>query len=54
VVRQLLERAAAEGHRSAALNYDPRNTAARAFYASLGFEETGEIEDSETVAAPLG
>jgi diamine N-acetyltransferase len=50
VVRQLLERAAAEGYRSAALSYDPRNTVARALYAGLGFEETGEVEDSETVA----
>ena len=50
VIRQLLERAAAEGYRSAALSYDPRNTVARALYADLGFEETGEVEDSETVA----
>jgi diamine N-acetyltransferase len=39
VVRQLLERAAAGGYRSAALSYDPRNTVARALYASLGFQE---------------
>lgn len=50
VVRQLLGRAAAEGYATAALSYDPRNTSARALYADLGFEETGELEGSETVA----
>lgn len=50
VVRQLLDRAAAGGYRSAALSYDPRNAVARALYTGLGFEETGEVEDSETVA----
>jgi diamine N-acetyltransferase len=50
VVRQLLGRAAADGYASAALSYDPRNSAARALYAGLGFQETGEFEGSETVA----
>jgi diamine N-acetyltransferase len=50
VVRQLLGRAAAEGYASAALSYNPRNSAAHALYADLGFEETGEFEGTETVA----
>jgi diamine N-acetyltransferase len=50
VVRQLLGRAVAEGYASVALSYNPRNSAARALYADLGFEETGEFEGSETVA----
>jgi diamine N-acetyltransferase len=50
VVAQLLERAASDGHREAALSYDPRNTVARSLYASMGFVETGELADDETVA----
>jgi len=50
VVRQLLERAASAGHREAALSYLPRNTLARSLYARMGFVETGEVEDDETVA----
>jgi len=33
-----------------ALSYDPQNTVARSLYASMGFVETGEISDDETVA----
>jgi diamine N-acetyltransferase len=50
VVAQLLERAAADGHREAALSYDPQNTLAQSLYASMGFVETGELADSEAVA----
>ncbi len=50
VVAQLLERAAADGHREAALSYDPQNTLAQSLYASMGFVETGELADNETVA----
>ena len=32
------------------LSYSPENTAARALYASLGFAETGEVDDDEVVA----
>jgi diamine N-acetyltransferase len=35
---------------SAALSYSPANARARALYASLGFEETDELEDDELVA----
>lgn len=50
VVTQLLERAASHGHREAALSYDPQNTLAQSLYSSMGFEETGELVDNETVA----
>jgi len=50
VVAQLLERAASDGHREAALSYDPGNTVAQSLYASMGFVETGEVDDDETVA----
>jgi diamine N-acetyltransferase len=50
-VAALLERLRSEqGCPSAALSYSPDNLAARAFYASLGFTETGEREDDELVA----
>lgn len=39
-----------EGHREAALSYEPGNTAARRLYASLGFVETGEESEGELVA----
>jgi diamine N-acetyltransferase len=51
VVTQLLERAASDGHEEAALSYDPWNKQARSLYASMGFVETGEVnDDDETVA----
>ncbi|WP_241996130.1 N-acetyltransferase [Kribbella sp. VKM Ac-2568] len=50
VVAGLLERGASDGHRVAALSYDLRNTVARSLYASMGFVETGELDDDETVA----
>jgi diamine N-acetyltransferase len=50
VVAHLLERATANGHREAALSYDPQNTLAQSLYASMGFAETGELVDGETVA----
>lgn len=49
-VEALLARARAQGRPSAALSYDPANTAARRLYAALGFSETGETEDTELVA----
>ena len=36
--------------REVALSYDPENDVARRLYASLGFVETGELEDDELVA----
>ena len=50
VVAQLLERAASDGHQEAALSYDPQNTLAQSLYSSMGFVETGELTDNETVA----
>ena len=38
------------GCSSAALSYSPPNVRARKLYASLGFQETGELEDDELVA----
>ncbi|GIF04454.1 GNAT family N-acetyltransferase [Actinoplanes siamensis] len=51
LVRQLRERLVAEpGTPNVALSYQPGNTAARALYLSMGFVETGEVEDDEVVA----
>jgi diamine N-acetyltransferase len=50
VVAQLLERAVSAGHREAALSYDPHNIQAQSLYSSMGFVETGELVDDETVA----
>jgi diamine N-acetyltransferase len=36
--------------RSVAISYEPDNKVAAALYQSLGFEETGEIDDGELVA----
>jgi diamine N-acetyltransferase len=43
----LREEAGATGF---ALSYAPENTVARSLYASLGFAETGEVDDGEVVA----
>ena len=50
IVVELIRRARAGGHPSVALSYLPTNEVARALYGSLGFVETGEIEDDEVVA----
>jgi diamine N-acetyltransferase len=51
LVTALVERLAAEPDcPNVALSYVPENKAARALYASLGFVETGEMEDDEIVA----
>jgi diamine N-acetyltransferase len=47
VLRMLKEE---HGCTSAALSYSSANVRARRLYASLGFEETGELEDEELVA----
>ena len=47
LTRRLLETG---GCSSCALSYSPGNAAARALYASMGFVETGEMEDDEPVA----
>lgn len=39
-----------QGATSLALSYLPANTVARKLYASVGFTETGEMEDDELVA----
>ena len=49
-VQTLAARLAADGCDSVALSYSPGNAVARALYLSLGFEETGEMEDDEVVA----
>jgi diamine N-acetyltransferase len=51
LISALVERLAAEPDcPNVALSYVPENKAARALYASLGFVETGELEDDEIVA----
>ena len=51
MIGALLERLAADPDcPNVALSYAPDNKAARALYASLGFVETGEVEDDEVVA----
>ena len=55
IVQELIGRARAGRCPSVALSYLPTNEVARALYGSLGFVETGEIEDGEVVARlPLG
>ena len=47
----ILDRYRAEPRvKTLAINYEPDNEVARALYASLGFQETGEIEHGEVVA----
>ena len=50
LTRRLLE---SEGCGSCALSYSSHNSVARDLYASLGFVETGEVEDDELVARLL-
>jgi diamine N-acetyltransferase len=51
MVTALREQLAAEPDcPNVALSYAPENAAARALYASLGFVETGELDDDEIVA----
>lgn len=51
MIGALVERLAADPDcPNVALSYQPENKAARALYASLGFVETGELEDDEIVA----
>jgi diamine N-acetyltransferase len=50
-IRAAIAQLAAEhGHRNFALSYSPANSVAKALYQSLGFAETGEQSDDETVA----
>jgi diamine N-acetyltransferase len=51
MMRAVMARLAAEpGTPNVALSYVPGNAAARSLYLSLGFAETGELEDDEIVA----
>ena len=50
-MRLLLEKLRAdENLKSAGISYEPHNETARKLYASLGFVETGELLDAETLA----
>jgi diamine N-acetyltransferase len=49
-VEALVRRARSGSRPSVALTYDPANAAARALYASIGFNETGETDGGELVA----
>ena len=46
-IRMLRDRT---GAASFALSYDPDNTVAKGLYASLGFVETGDVDEDEVVA----
>lgn len=52
-VEAMIAQATAAGYRSVALSYQPGNTRARALYLSVGFIETGEVQDDEVVARLL-
>ena len=49
-IAALLQRFRDAGAAEAALSYQPENDRARALYASLGFRETDERADGETVS----
>ncbi len=49
-VTAFIDRFSASGHANIALSYLPDNVAARSLYTSMGFVETGEMEDDEVVA----
>ncbi len=49
-VAALLDRFTTDGRVNVALSYAPDNTVARNLYRTLGFVETGEMEDDEVVA----
>mgnify|MGYP001813159300 CR=1 FL=1 len=49
-VETFLDRFTQNGRTNVALSYSPENTVARALYRSMGFFETGEMEDDEIVA----
>ena len=49
-VQALVDLLQAEGHDKIYLSYEPENVVGAQFYASLGFTETGEIDDGEVVA----
>ncbi len=49
-VTALIARARAAGRPDVALSYQAANVSAAGLYASLGFAETGETEDDESVA----
>lgn len=50
-MRLLIDRLRAEPDcTNIAISYEPHNDVARKLYASLGFVETGEVDDGETVA----
>lgn len=49
-VEAFLDRFTKDGKTNVALSYSPENEVARALYLSMGFVETGEMEDDEIVA----
>jgi diamine N-acetyltransferase len=50
-MQKMLELFRADEHiRVVGISYEPENEAARKLYASLGFEETGEMVDGEVLA----
>jgi len=49
-VAAFLDRFTVDGRTNVALSYSPENETARGLYQSMGFVETGEMEDDEIVA----
>jgi len=49
-VEAFLDRFTEDGRTNVALSYSPDNQVARGLYLSMGFVETGEMEDDEIVA----
>ena len=48
-VQALVHSSQAQGHAKIYLSYEPENVVGAQFYASLGFRETGRIDDGEIV-----
>ncbi len=48
-MEDVIRRARGDGHRALFLSYEPENAGAEAFYAKLGFADTGRVEYGEKV-----
>lgn len=48
-MQMIIAQARTEGHTALFLSYEPKNEGAAAFYAKLGFKDTGRVEYGEKV-----